>query len=86
MFKGHLGRTDYRALYYLSPDESELIQLHGGEKVPESITASMVSQFFKYSTGSKEYKALVLHNLNNTFDAISLKKECQVPIKKKGIL
>ena len=41
LFKGHLGRTDYRALYH-NDGEGEIIKIHGAANAPDRITGDMV--------------------------------------------
>ena len=58
LFKGVLGRNDYRALYKPEMDESGLVKVHGAPGAPAEITADMVMTFYKYNSGSKEFAAL----------------------------
>lgn len=77
LFKGVLGRTDYRALYrqdYSEHDQDGVIfKVHGAPAAPQLITSDMVDSFFKYSSGSKEYMPMGQRNFTTTTDGISLK-------------
>ena len=59
LFKGVLGRTDYRALYrqdYSEQDqEGQIIKVHGAPGAPTVISAEMVHAFYKYNSGAKEF-------------------------------
>ena len=60
LFKGVLGRTDYRALYRQEytehdSDEGHIVKVHGAPGAPAMITADMVDSFYKYQTGAKAF-------------------------------
>ena len=59
LFKGVLGRTDYRALYrqdYSEQDQDGYIaKVHGAPGAPTTITANMVDKFYKYNSGGKNF-------------------------------
>ena len=74
LFKGHLGRTDYRALYHNDGD-GEIVKIHGAATAPDRITGDMVQSFYKYNSGRLEFVQLGQHDFTNTTDGISLKKE-----------
>lgn len=42
LFKGVLGRTDYRALYRFEETEGHAVKVHGMSTAPETISADMV--------------------------------------------
>ena len=80
LFKGVLGRTDYRALYrqdYSEHDEDgQIVKVHGAPGAPATISANMVDGFYKYNSGAKEFVALgKQRHFTATTDGISLKKE-----------
>ena len=79
LFKGVLGRTDYRALYRQEYDEhndlGHVIKVHGAPGAPPRITAKMIKTFYKYTTGSKEFVPLAQAHLTATTDGIALKKQ-----------
>ena len=59
LFKGVLGRTDYRALYKQDFSEQDqdgfIVKVHGAPGAPATITANMVDSFYKYNSGNKEF-------------------------------
>ena len=80
MFKGVLGRTDYRALYRqeytMHDEEGHLAKVHGAPGAPQKVTIDMVLGLYKYSSGSKEFISLSMQkHFTTTVDGISLKKE-----------
>lgn len=80
LFKGVLGRNDYRALYKMSLDdfdeEAGIEKIAGAANAPAHITADMVMTFYKYNSGSKEFATLgTSRHFTATTDGISLKKE-----------
>ena len=81
LFKGVLGRTDYRALYrqdYSEQDaeDGHIVKVHGAPAAPAFITANMVDSFYKYNSGSKEFSMMgQQRHFTVTTDGISLKKE-----------
>ena len=62
LFKGVLGRNDYRALYKMSlndfDDEVGIHKIAGAPGAPTQITTDMVMMFYKYNSGSKEFVTL----------------------------
>lgn len=78
LFKGVLGRTDYRALYRQEYDEHDdlghIEKVHGAQGAPPKITAKMVQTFYKYSSGAKEFVPLAQAHLTSTTDGVSLRK------------
>ena len=58
LFKGVLGRTDYRALYRFDEAAGHGFKVHGAGSAPEIVTHEMVNGFFKYNSGAKEYAQL----------------------------
>lgn len=55
LFKGVLGRTDYRALYRFDELEGQAIKVHGAASAPDTITDSMINSYYKYNSGAREY-------------------------------
>ena len=87
LFKGVLGRTDYRALYRFDEVEGMGTKMHGAASAPETIRAEMVANFYKYNSGSKEYMQMgQQRHLTSTTDGVSLKKEFQPATKKKALI
>ena len=58
LFKGVLGRTDYRALYRFDEVGERAVKVCGAATAPDVITDNMVNSFFKYNSGAKEYSML----------------------------
>ena len=63
LFKGVLGRNDYRALYKMgldvgSEDEARIVKVHGAPGAPAQVTADMVMTLYKYNSGSKEFTTI----------------------------
>ena len=79
LFKGVLGRTDYRALYRQEYDEHDdlghIVKVHGAAAAPPRITANMIHTFYKYNLGAKEFVPLAQAHLTATTDGISLRKQ-----------
>ena len=79
MFRGNLGRSDFRALYCHeggSPDISGTVcKLHGPSNIPEILEDKMIEKFFRYESGAKSFKELVgIKGFTLTTDAIQLNK------------
>lgn len=72
LFKGQLGRYDYRAIYRVN-DEIE-IQLVCGSG-PNIITSEMIDAYFRYNSGTKDFVQIGSQQLTMTTDAVTLKKE-----------
>ena len=75
LFKGHLGRTDYRALYQNDGADGHIVKIHGAASAPEKISGDMVQSFFKYNSGRLEFMSLGQKDFTTTTDGISMKKE-----------
>ena len=76
LFKGVLGRTDFRALYRFDEVSGQGVKVHGAASAPDIVTHDMVDGFFKYDSGAKEFTALrQQRHFTATTDGISLKKE-----------
>ena len=79
LFKGVLGRTDYRALYRQEYDEHDdlghIVKVHGAAAAPPRIKANMIHTFYKYNTGEKGFVPLAQAHLTATTDGISLRKQ-----------
>ena len=54
LFKGIMGRNDYRGLYSHNAD-STVTKIAGPASAPEQIEDHMVASYFKYNLGQKEY-------------------------------
>ena len=54
LFKGIMGRNDYRGLYSHNAD-STVTKIAGPASAPDLIEDHMVATFFKYNLGQKEY-------------------------------
>jgi hypothetical protein len=83
MFRGNLGRTDYRALYCHEGGSSDggggsisgqVFKLHGPPSVPDVLEDKMIEKFFRYESGTKSFKELSgIKTFTLTTDAITLK-------------
>jgi len=75
LFKGVLGRHDYRALYSLEKDRVE--KIHGAALAPQTIEPEMVAHFYRYNSGQKDFVSIESKSFNFSTDAVALKKEFQ---------
>jgi calmodulin-regulated spectrin-associated protein len=80
MFRGNLGRSDYRALYCHegggegSGISGTVYKLHGPPTVPDVLEDKMIEKFFRYESGSKAFKELTgIKSFTLTTDAITIK-------------
>eukprot|EP00347_Sterkiella_histriomuscorum_P003400 403364443 len=75
MFRGNLGRQDYKALY--SHDGSgQAEKIHGPSTVPEVLFDHMIEKFYRYDSGNKVFKELTgIKGFTLTTDAIALHKK-----------
>eukprot|EP00916_Digyalum_oweni_P011068 GHVL01018400.1.p1 GENE.GHVL01018400.1~~GHVL01018400.1.p1 ORF type:complete len:1023 (+),score=180.12 GHVL01018400.1:56-3124(+) len=70
VFKGVLGRQDFRALYaYKDGQYIKTLSLYNS---PPVLQDKMVDVFFRYDTGAREFKELPLVRRLGTADAVSL--------------
>jgi hypothetical protein len=76
LFKGVLGRCDYKALYQHDVD-GEVVKILGPSTAPEFIENEMVEHYFKYNSGNKEFVNLGAKSFSAITDAVALKKEHQ---------
>ena len=74
LFKGVLGRCDYKALYQHDVD-GEVRKIFGAQTAPDTILSEMVEHFFKYNNSGKEFISLESKSFNQITDAVALKKE-----------
>jgi len=73
LFKGNLGRTDYRAIYI--NENGTISKLNGPSSAPDELTADMVDKFYRYNSGQKKFMPLDGNkSFNNVTDGVALKK------------
>ncbi len=74
MFRGNLGRQDYKALY--SHDGlGTVVKIHGPNNIPEVLEDRMIEKFFRYDSSNKVFKELSgIKTFTLTTDAVSLHK------------
>ncbi len=74
MFRGNLGRQDYKALY--SHDGiGTVIKIHGPSNAPDYLEDRVIDKFFRYDSGNKVFKELTgIKSFTPTTDAVSLQK------------
>ena len=75
LFKGQLGRTDYRALYRQEytveqDQEATIVKVHGAPGAPTVVSAEMVQGFFKYNSGAKEFVQISQRQFTTTTDGL----------------
>jgi hypothetical protein len=56
LFKGMLGRQDYRALYAMT--ELGVQKIHGHVQAPMTLTPDMIESYYRYNSGAKEFSQL----------------------------
>ena len=89
MFRGNLGRQDFRALYCHDGGQQQgglisgsVLKLHGPANIPDVLEDKMIEKFFRYETGTKSFKELTgIKTFTLTTDAVILK---QAFVTKKG--
>ena len=75
LFKGLLGRQDYRALYRIA-ENGEITKVHGHAQAPAIVGPEMIETFWRYNSGAKEFAQLGgQKSITVTTDAVSLRKE-----------
>lgn len=81
MFRGNLGRQDYRALYcHDGGGAGGLIsgtvqKLHGPTTIPDVLDDKMIEKFFRYESGIKSFKELSgIKSFTLTVDAVTIKQ------------
>ena len=73
LFKGELTRWDLQGLYEHDVSNQILKKTHGKSSAPEVITPGMVQVYYRYNSGTKEFKPLACKTITTTVDAVSLK-------------
>lgn len=73
LFKGELTRWDLQGLYEHDVSNQILKRVHGKSSAPEVITPGMVQIYYRYNSGTKEFKPLACKTITTTVDAVSLK-------------
>lgn len=73
VFRGELGRRDFRAIYSHDPTNREVKKLMGPSYMPEELNSGMVKLYFRYDSGSNEFKTLECKDFITGTDAIVLK-------------
>lgn len=73
MFRGNLGRQDYKALY-AHDGIGTVFKIHGPSNAPELLEDKMIDKFFRYDSGNKVFKEQSgIKSFTLTTDAVSLK-------------
>lgn len=93
MFRGNLGRSDYRALYAHDGGQQNgglisgsVYKLNGPSNIPDTLEDRMIEKFFRYESGAKAFKELTgIKGFTLTTDAVTLNK-AYVQQKKAGAL
>jgi hypothetical protein len=73
LFKGELTRWDLQGLYEHDVSNQILKKTYGKSSAPEVITPGMVQIYYRYNSGTKEFKPLACKTITTTVDAVSLK-------------
>lgn len=82
LFRGNLGRQDYKALYGHDGVEMTLEKVHGPSNVPDVLEHHLLEKFYRYDSGNKVFKELSgIKSLTLTTDAFTMKqqKKSQLP-------
>ncbi|KAL4497109.1 hypothetical protein ABPG72_019429 [Tetrahymena utriculariae] len=74
LFKGINGRQDFKALYSMDSNTSEVKKIFGLNTAPTQIDLASVQAFYRYDSGSKEFKEILVKAFSNQVDAVLLKK------------
>ncbi|OMJ70455.1 hypothetical protein SteCoe_31551 [Stentor coeruleus] len=67
-------RRDVRGLYSHDPNTGEVNKVYGPNYLPETLEPSVVTAFFRYDSGAKEFKQLQCKDFIAATDAVFLKK------------
>ncbi|OMJ81727.1 hypothetical protein SteCoe_17779 [Stentor coeruleus] len=67
-------RRDVRGLYSHDPNTGEVNKIYGPNYLPETLESSVVTAFFRYDSGAKEFKQLQCKDFIAATDAVFLKK------------
>ena len=78
LFRGHLNRSDYKALYYHDGLNSQeivsLTKLHGPASAPEMLLPGQCEKYFRYESGAKAFKEIQgIKGFTLTTDAVQAK-------------
>lgn len=78
MFRGNLGRQDFRALYCHEGNSSQIggqvFKIHGPPNIPDVLEDKMIDKFFRYESGAKQFKEIPgIKSFTLTTDAVNLK-------------
>ena len=79
VFRGELGRQDLKALYEFDAATEEVRKLYGPGIWPDVIDASHVHSYYRYDSGSKEFRQLQCRTFSIATDAVVLKTVQKVP-------
>ncbi|EAR87059.1 microtubule-binding calmodulin-regulated spectrin-associated protein (macronuclear) [Tetrahymena thermophila SB210] len=74
LFKGINGRQDFKALYSMDSNTNEVKKIFGLNTAPTQIDLASVQAFYRYDSGSKEFKEILVKAFSNQVDAVLLKK------------
>lgn len=88
MFRGNLGRSDYRALYGHDGGAPQIsgsvVKVHGPSNIPDVLEDKMIEKFFRYESGNKAFKELTgIKSFTLTTDAVSINKQFVTAITQK---
>ena len=94
LFKGMIGRQDFRALYQVQEFDEHggemaangpiLTKVSGQASAPQQLTPDMIEGYFRYNSGAKQFTSFAgQKQITMTTDGISLKKEFQPKTKPK---
>lgn len=67
-------RRDVRGLYSHDPNTGEVNKVYGPNYLPDTLESSVVTAFFRYDSGAKEFKQLQCKDFIAATDAVFLKK------------
>lgn len=67
-------RRDVRGLYSHDPNTSEVVKVFGPGYLPDFLDPSVVTLYFRYDSGAKEFKPLQCKDFIAATDAVCLKK------------
>jgi calmodulin-regulated spectrin-associated protein len=93
MFRGNLGRSDFRALYGHDGGQStggmisgSVLKLHGPSNIPEVLEDKMIEKFFRYESGTKAFSEITgIKGFTLTTDAVTLSKNYSQVNKKNAL-
>ncbi|CAG9322695.1 unnamed protein product [Blepharisma stoltei] len=73
VFKSELGRRDLRAIYSHDPNNGDVKKIYGPATMPEQLNSGMVKGYFRFDSGSNEFKPIECKDFITGTDAIVLK-------------